>query len=287
MTETLSAGKWFVECLPEDGGRISRLSYDGVELLTAPPTGTAAIVPEGAGPFERKPVYGYDDCLPTVDACVFPRDGKPAGDHGLLVYLPWQVSTAPGRMTCRVECSRLEARFTRELRFEGRTLTWRFEIVNDGGEDLPFLHVMHGLMPLHDVTAIEFPEFDEVVDEGTDRSVCSNAPGKLARHLLEAPAGYAKTLLVRGMKSGEVTATFRGRVALRMTQPVDLLPNSAIWWNKTGWPGGAGKGRSECAFEPLAGRYSTIDRSAKTGRTQVVRAGRKEAWVVTWEAVEA
>jgi len=286
MTHSLAAGKWFVECLPADGGRISRLTYAGVELLTAPPTGAAAVAPPGSGAFEHRPVYGYDDCFPTVDACAFPPDRRALPDHGELVYLPWDVDVATGRMTCRVASRLLPARFTRELAFDGPRLTWRFAIANDGPADLPCLHVMHGLMPLHDVTALVFPAFREAVDENTDRPIGAGTPGELARHLLDAPVGYAKTLVLRGLASGETTVTFRGRVAVRMTQPIDVMPNAAIWWNKSAWPGRRGEGRSECAFEPLSGPCSSLSRSHASGRTMLVPGLGRMAWEVVWEALD-
>jgi len=38
--KTLDAviGKWFIQCIPEDGARISVLQYEGIDLLTGSPS---------------------------------------------------------------------------------------------------------------------------------------------------------------------------------------------------------------------------------------------------------
>ncbi|NQT91889.1 MAG: hypothetical protein HQ559_03940, partial [Lentisphaerae bacterium] len=64
-------GKWEVECVAGDGGRISRLSFAGRDLLTGPPADFRPPTLD-YGTYEERPVYGYDDCLPTVVACEYP-----------------------------------------------------------------------------------------------------------------------------------------------------------------------------------------------------------------------
>src|SRR5664279_3911135 len=62
-------GNWYVQCLPEDGARISVLRYEGQDLLTAIPSSFKA-PDKFHGEYEIRPVYGYDDCFPTVESCL-------------------------------------------------------------------------------------------------------------------------------------------------------------------------------------------------------------------------
>jgi hypothetical protein len=76
-------GNWHVECLPEDGARISVLKYFGNDLLT-PKTSCFKKPEKDYGEFELRPVYGYDDCFPTVDKCSYPEGNFECRDHGEL-----------------------------------------------------------------------------------------------------------------------------------------------------------------------------------------------------------
>ena len=64
----LQTGNWHVSCLPKDGGRLKKLSYAGHNLLTGKPM-VFRPPSENYGRYETRPVYGYDDCFPTVDVC--------------------------------------------------------------------------------------------------------------------------------------------------------------------------------------------------------------------------
>ena len=67
----LASGLWEIECLPEDGGRIATLRFAGRDFLTRAPDPFTP--PAGDfGNYETRPVYGYDDCFPSVDPCTYP-----------------------------------------------------------------------------------------------------------------------------------------------------------------------------------------------------------------------
>ena len=70
MTTTIANfGTWHIQCIPEDGARISILKYDGYDLFTGNPS--AFKPPEKfIGEFETRPVYGYDDCFPDRKSVV-------------------------------------------------------------------------------------------------------------------------------------------------------------------------------------------------------------------------
>src|SRR5690606_10881696 len=125
-------GQWDVVCRPDDGARLVRLAWAGCELLTGEPE--AFVVPVADfGAYERRPVFGYDDCFPTVDACGYPGGGGvPVADHGELCWRQWELGTEPGCLVASVHSELLPVTFVRRMRFVGDLLRWEFEVVNRG-----------------------------------------------------------------------------------------------------------------------------------------------------------
>lgn len=209
-----------MECLLADGARLRRLQYDGVDLLTTPP---AVFRPPSRdyGRYETRPVYGYDDCFPTVDPC----DDWP--DHGELCWLPWRGSIKE----CSVHSEKWPVVFTRRLTFGERSLLWSFAAANHGDQPLAAQHVMHALMPLDQITA-------------TDLALPEVPPGKY--EMLFLPA------------TGQFTLTFRAGLRLRVTFDPKLFPTVGVWLNNNGYPDEDGCRRCECAFEPTPGKTSRL-----------------------------
>ena len=276
------SGPWEVECLPEDGARLSRLSYKGHSLLTPPP-GPFTPLPQ-FGAYETRPVYGYDDCFPTVDPCVYP--GKPQlfiPDHGELCWLPWQVEPSAGRLDCSVESRLLPLQFRRTLVFGADALRWQFEVRNDAEETLHFLHVMHALMLPAQIGEIHLPDCASLYDETRAEMINREPPPQLARNLLATPRGTARMLLLRGVREQSVGLVLRNGLALRIESPTGLFPTLGIWWNNSGYPPIAGRERSECAFEPVPGTASSLLESSKRALTLSVSPGGRTSWSVLWK----
>ena len=100
-------GKWFMQCIPEDGARISVLKYNGHDLLTSKPESFKP--PEKFyGEFETRPVYGYDDCFPSVDPCIYPSEQFGIRDHGELCWQEWDVVIDGNCVICHTFCALLQ-----------------------------------------------------------------------------------------------------------------------------------------------------------------------------------
>src|SRR5688572_15333965 len=88
-------GHWQITCAAADGARITRLKYGRLSLLTSAPDPFRA-PRQDFGRYEQRPVFGYDDCFPTIDSCHYPIGTQSAlPDHGELCWLPWQVEVMP------------------------------------------------------------------------------------------------------------------------------------------------------------------------------------------------
>lgn len=273
-------GPWEVECAAGDGGRISRLSFDGRELLTGPPV---EFCPPASdyGAYEERPVYGYDDCLPTVVACEYPGTDWTVPDHGELCWLPWEIEETDTGLLCRVTSRELPLRFERELILADNLLTWRFRAGNTGESALEFQHVMHPLMPLDRVSGIELPACGCAVEEET-RDPLDGGPGALAAQLLGSAPRKALMWMLQDTSAGAFRIELDGDLCLDVRYDHSLFPTLGIWWNRDGYPGEDGCRRNECAFEPIPGPTSMLSEAHAAGGALCVAPGDTLNWNVEW-----
>ena len=223
MVEKFHILDWEIESLPDDGGRISRLSYKGNELLCRTPVDFRSPVKD-YGLYETRPVYGYDDCLPTVDKCKFPcAPGFNVPDHGELCWQKWFVERNCDILTFRTTSRKLPVEFIRQLVFSGNTLRWNFEVSNRGTVPIPFLHVMHPLMPLGSVKGFEMPEFSTVFDEINQKEMSFPDTKALERYLMNIRPGEFSMLILRGVKSGRMNVNFKFPLNLEIVFPEKLF----------------------------------------------------------------
>ncbi len=274
-------GSWSVAWDLEDGGRLTALRFREQNLLTSAPLAFHPPMRD-YGRFETRPVYGYDDCFPTVDACEFPREGWAVPDHGELCWLPWRVEVTSDELSFEVTSSKLPISFRRNLRFDASTLAWSFEAVNSSGRPIPFIHVMHCLMPLGEIVRVELPEFDKAVDEALDRPMPLRSSGEV-RELLESKgASKPWMLLLQGVKSGSAGLEFRSGLKLEIRFPAAMFPTLGIWWNGGKYPDEDGCRRVECALEPIPGNYSSLARCLEEGAYLSAPPGGSVGWTITW-----
>jgi len=277
-------GPWHVECLPQDGGRISSVKYDGYEFLTSAPADFKA-PQQDYGQYELRPVYAYDDCFPSIRPCEHPhRPGVKIRDHGDVCYMTWQVTAGADRLDGSVRSETCpEITFSRSLVFSDDTLDWRYEVSNDGQDDFAFIHVPHPLMPPEKIRSIKLPDFAKAISPMRDGAVIETTNGaQHAEYLLAQPDGSADFMQLLDVASGQVELTWQDGPVLTIDFDTKVFPTLGIWWNRRGYPAEAGIERSECAFEPMPGISASLDECIAEGRYMTVPAGGKTSWNVTW-----
>ncbi len=272
---------WSVVCLPHDGGRISRLRHRGRSILTEP---SASFISPGGdwGRYETRPVYGYDDCFPTVDSCVYP-DGTEIPDHGEVCWLPWQMRSSSNGLEGDVQCRLLPITFSRQMHFQDSVIDWRFEVNNQSTRDLPFLHIMHALLPVKDITGLHLPSYTTLYDEISHQSLPLRPAEELGGVLLAAGQGDVHMLLLQNIQTGRLALEFNHRFRLTIRFDHRLFPTLGIWWNNGGYPAANACRRFECAFEPIPGTSSSLTQALAQGTTLMVPAQCKRSWTVNWE----
>jgi hypothetical protein len=228
-------------------------------------------------------VYGYDDCFPTVDACRLVEPPWGAPDHGELCWLPAQVSQGLDSLQTTWVCGTWPTEFTRELCVESHTLTWQFTVTNGGSIPVPYLHVMHSLMPPAGVSAVQLPACRQVYNEIANAPLDTNAPASLAERLLASPQGTAHMWLLQGVEEGVAHIVFRPAMRLTIRFPADRFPTLGIWWNRHGYPGDADSRRDEFALEPIPGPYGSLARCVAAGQAPRLGPGAVASWKIIWK----
>jgi hypothetical protein len=259
---------------------LSRLCYAGQNLLTPAPSNFRPPT-ANYGKYETRPVYGYDDCFPTVDPC--DANGWSVPDHGELCWLPWQATAGDDYIRFRCQSEKLPAAFERCMNLTASAVTWQFQVTNSGDRGLSFVHVMHALMPLREVVGMRFPRFSAVVDETCERNLEISSPEELEEHLFALEGGKACMLLLRDIRPGAITITFRSGMRLEINFSNQLFPTLGIWWNNDGYPDDEGCQRAECAFEPIPGKWSSLAASIRDGTAREAPAHGSVKWAIDWK----
>lgn len=280
MKEMFKSGHWLVEYDLEDGARLSRLCYQGVDLLTTEPADFKPPT-EDYGVYETRPVYGYDDCFPSVDVSKYPGLKWIVPDHGELCWLQWHAETESDNIIFSVESEALPILFKRTLHFQGSQLTWSFEVHNNGDEVLPFQHVIHPLIRLTEIQDLHFPAFSSLNNEA-GKILDIKTPKALSDFLLSRKEGDTHMLYLQKPDENFIQWTYKNNLMVQMSYSSEDFHSIGIWWNYLGYPDEDGCRRDECAFEPIPGSSSKLEEAHKEGYAQRVEPGKTKSWDIIW-----
>ncbi len=153
----LVCGDLSVKLLPEFGGRISSISVKGRREWIAQPKGP--LVTRAVGDkFIRPEVAGWDEMVPTTDACISLLDEKELPDHGEVWARSWDViASKASSATLQVQLTSRTLEFTRGISLE-QTLPgqWKIQLSyrmkNTGSLPVPAFWSCH---PLIDAEGVE------------------------------------------------------------------------------------------------------------------------------------
>ena len=274
--------KWFVKYTSDDGARLAKISFDSFDLVTTKPESFMA-PKEDYGLYETRPVYGYDDCFPSVETGTYPGKDWIVPDHGELCWLSWQSEQGVDRLSFSVKSQNLPVVFKRELQFTEDTLTWDFEVLNLGESDVPFQHVIHPLIPLNKVKKFNLPHFESVYDAINEKTLELQTPAEVESYLLDKKPGTAAMLFVRNIRGNEIGLRFDGNLNTKIIFPKEHFNTIGIWWNNSGYPDEEGCRRNECAFEPVTGFSSNLSAEYKRGKYLLAAPRKSFKWQIKWK----
>jgi len=242
-------------------------------------------VPGYGSIFTDAPLSGWDEMLPSVDACVYPADpyrGVEIPDHGEVWAVPWQVEdVSPTSVTCSVRGRALPYRLTRSLELAGPDLTASYELCVIGDNELSLLWAPHPQYAMRAGTVLTFPigvEHLTAVTEGRPGSARQQripAEGLDCAQLV--PRGGGLTLYtIPGMTTDRAELRDRDGCWLRMVWNSEELPYLAVWMDNGSYAASA----PVVCLEPMTGYYDDLSRAYRQGRVLVVEPGQPARWSV-------
>jgi galactose mutarotase-like enzyme len=140
---------------PELGGRITSLKYKGKTEWIAQPRASA--VPRNIGDnFIRPEIGGWDEMVPTTEACVS-LDGRfQLPDHGEVWARAWEVMEQEDKsLSLAVELTTRALRLERVIFLNGNQLRLDYRITNIGAEMTPVFWSAHPLFSGQQITQVK------------------------------------------------------------------------------------------------------------------------------------
>jgi galactose mutarotase-like enzyme len=135
-----------VTVLPTLGARIVSLRSRRTERewLWRAEDGRGLFASPSEAAFERGPLAGIDECLPTVAPC--DDFGRHLPDHGEAWTSAWSAETTGGGLINQLELRCVPLRLRRRLSLDGDTLRLEYELTNHGPQRTRYVWALHPLL---------------------------------------------------------------------------------------------------------------------------------------------
>ncbi len=259
-----------VSVIPELGANLISLRSvrSGREWMWQRPDAPVLFTNACGDAFERSPLAGAVECLPTIAACTL--EGRALPDHGEAWAVPWQLDEPAFRDGVIHTCAQLPVsglHVTRRLYLDGPVVHLEYRAVNLSPERaVPCLWAFHPLLSVDPDDCLELPESVRTLHAASSKGFPElagkhtwdwpeSSPGlRLDRVGSGWPAGsYAKLFAEFPAGSVARAALLRGAERLEFRFDPAQLPYLGIWCTHRGW-----HGFTHLALEPASDRCDSV-----------------------------
>jgi len=274
----LAGARVRVQIVPERGAKVLALTWrpeGGPErewLLQGEPAPEVGY----GGTFTDAEMCGWDEMLPTVDACTL-ADGTALPDHGEVWPAPWTVvDEGPDRCTTVVEGRALPYRLERTVALvDDDAVRLSYALTATGTQPTALLWAAHPQFTASPGALVQLPAgVTDVLDvkAGEPPPVLPWPAGGLDA-LAAVPAGEGrKWYLPPDVHVGEARLIDPGGTWLRLTWDPEAVPYLGIWADD-----GAHAASPVVALEPSTGFYDDLSRAD----APVLAPGETRRWTLT------
>jgi hypothetical protein len=281
---TLHGNGLMVSVTPESGGRITQLTdRQGQRWLVETDRREPAFAGGVAVDFAAGTRGGWDECLPSVSACVHPDTAVAVADHGDYWWRPWQIiALADDQLIlepAHVD-GPLRVRKTITVSGELATVQVGIRVTNVGATDYRFLYSAHPLWRWDGDARLDLPGATETRMAFGRPAATGTWPMSGARF---EPSGVPENYKMFVRWDGCAVLSFAGRTgALVLTQAGAATPWLGVCVNRDHWPADC-PGESWIALEPTTSPTDSLVDAVADGSAYRLGGGQSLEWNSTIE----
>jgi galactose mutarotase-like enzyme len=291
--------------VPELGGKLASLirNESGREYLLQPADPEHAYRPRTFGDkFEDYGPCGFDECLPTVAACLYPDEPFAASklpDHGDVWCLPSSIETFAEKIRLTTALRSLPLRFTKEVQLRESTVRLDYEAINLSQSTVRFLWSAHPLLTVGPGAEIILPDEvkevevewskDERLGKAADRCRWPKATERSGRTFELNRAAPPSAGTADKLFTGRLSEGFCGMFLPSKNESIVLrfdpraVPYLGLWICQGGWPEGRDDKQFTVALEPCNGRPDSLSESIRRNECVMLAANETARW---WMEIE-
>ena len=285
--------------VPEVGGKIVSLIrlQSGYEFFLQGEHEQEYQRPAYGRDFEAGDVSGFDECVPTIAPCVYPREpflGRPLPDHGDVWCLPATAEVVGEQVRFTTSLASLPLRFTKSVQLQGSSVRFEYEVTNLSQTTVKFLWSAHPLLNVQpkaeivlspDVNALEVSwSKDERLGQPGSRCAWPMGKEKSGRivdlsKVLGQTTGTADKLFTSPLSQG-----FCGMFLPEVNESIafrfdpEMIPYVGIWICQGGWPPSRSVKQFTVALEPCTGRPDSLERAIQRQECSKLKGHASKRW---------
>ena len=249
---TLSNSKVEVAVVPELGARIISLkdSRTNREWLWHPQSGPLLFRNRPGDDFFSSPLFGIDECLPTIAPCIW--NGRQLPDHGEAWTAAWAVDNRAWRHGVLLACARFPIspfNFSRSIQLSDNHVVLNYRLENCGAKPEHYLWAMHPLLRLQPGDRLTLPRSTRALLNGStwvDAIDCAKLDGNCSKVFARPLAkGWAGVL---NDSTGD---------SLQFNWEPTQNDTLGLWLSRGGW-----HGHHHFAIEPCRGQPDDLTNAA-------------------------
>jgi galactose mutarotase-like enzyme len=259
-----------IAVVPELGAKIISMKSlrTGREWMWRPPGELELFHNLPGDSFFRSPLVGVDECLPTVEPCVW--RGRKLPDHGEVWSAGWTVDEEAwqkGALKTSVHLKISPFDFERTIELDENGIRMSYQLINRSPAAEYFLWAMHPLLNIQ--------EGDRLVLPASTRALLDGA-GWVDAVDSAVPKGNCSKLLAGPLKEG-ASGIHNSKTGDRFDVEWNTAENNALglWLTRGGW-----HGHHHFAIEPTNAGADALTEAVGRGWCGIVAGSSSATWQV-------
>lgn len=268
-TYELSNSEVKIAVIPELGAKIISLqnARTGREWMWHPRGSLKLFHNSATDDFSHSPLVGVDECLPTIQPCVW--RGRNLPDHGEVWSAEWKLDEnawQKGVLKTTVQLQISPFDFERTIELEANTVRLNYQLTNRSAAPEQFLWAIHPLLRLQEGDHLVLPAATRALFDGADWLDAVDSA---------VPEGNCSKLVAGPLTEG-FSAIHNSKTGERFEFEWNALENNALglWLTRGGW-----HGHHHFAIEPTNAGADALTTAAGRNWCGVVAA----SGVATWQ----